>query len=70
MCNKLVCLIFVLKNVLVLGVIVLKEHEHIWTEQTEPNFKYTADQLLMSDFPKKTSDDFYLDPCKAGKSNY
>lgn len=65
MYNKLIGVFFVLKNVLVLGVIVLKDRENAWRQ----NSKYTVDQLLMSDFPKKISDDIYLDPCKAGKNS-
>lgn len=66
MCYKLIIVIFLLKTVLVLSVMVMKDQEHVYTEQLEPSFKYTVDQLLTTDFPKKTSDDIYLDPCKAG----
>lgn len=31
------------------------------------SFKYTIEELLTSTFPKKTSNDLDLDPCKAGK---
>lgn len=67
MCCKAIGLLFLLKHVLVSGIIVLKDRENPWTEQSEPNFKYTVDQLLGSDFPAKISDDIYMDPCKAGK---
>lgn len=69
MCNKLICVLFIVKNVLVASVVDLNDLENVWTQQVEPQFKYTVDQLLSSDFPTKISDDIYLDPCKAGKSN-
>lgn len=31
------------------------------------HFKYTIDELLNSNFPKKITNDLDLDPCKAGK---
>ncbi|KAG5891255.1 hypothetical protein JTB14_019663 [Gonioctena quinquepunctata] len=38
------------------------------TEQYQPTkFKFTADELLAGNFPKKSSNDSDLDPCKAGE---
>lgn len=70
MCNKVILgSLIILNNVfIVLSVTVSEEHENVWTQQSEPSFKYTVEQLLVGDFPKRTSDDIYLDPCKAGKS--
>lgn len=31
------------------------------------HFKYTIDELLTNNFPKKITNDLDLDPCKAGK---
>lgn len=61
--SKLFYLLFVLRYVLVFGVLVVNEKELV--PDTSP--KYTVEQLLEGDFPKKTSEDIYLDPCKAGK---
>lgn len=47
------------------SVIVEKEN---W-RAPPPHFKYTVDELLSRIFPKKVSNDIYLDPCKAGKLN-
>lgn len=69
MCYKFIGVFFLLKNVFVLSVIILKDQDHVYSGQLEPSFKYTIDQLLMNDFPKKTSDDIYMDPCKAGMFN-
>lgn len=34
----------------------------------KPIFKYTIEELLSNNFPKKSSNDLDLDPCKAGKN--
>lgn len=38
--------------------------------RTRHKQKFTIDELLTTVFPKKTSDDLDLDPCKAGKIHY
>lgn len=37
------------------------------TRTTNSKYKFTIEQLLNSHFPKKISNDFDLDPCKAGE---
>lgn len=65
--NKLVIIIIVLEGVSVFSAIFVRESAKEWPRKEMPRFKYTADQLLTAEFPKKTSDDIFLDPCKSGK---
>lgn len=46
---------------------LLRKSEKEWPDIEKPHFKYTMDQLLTANFPKRTSDDIFLDPCKSGK---
>lgn len=57
-----------LQSVLVLSARIFRESEKEWNIKDPPHFKYTTDQLLIANFPKKTSNDIFLDPCKSGKN--
>lgn len=65
MCKRVVILC-VLPFVAVVSSVIVQKHDKLWTKSYSPSFKYSVDDLLRTVFPKKTSDDIYLDPCKAG----
>lgn len=48
----------------VFGTVLIEKYSRT---SVQPHFKYTIDQLMTTVFPRKTSDDLDLDPCKAGK---
>lgn len=64
------CIVFVilLQTVCVFGAKLRLRSDKEWPRRELPHFKYTIDELLRADFPKKTSNDLYLDPCKSGKT--
>ncbi|CAG9768768.1 unnamed protein product [Ceutorhynchus assimilis] len=61
-------LICVLNSALLVSGSVLLENSYSRTMMrvNQSNEKYSIDELMNSVFPKKISDDVYLDPCKAG----
>lgn len=64
----IVTIILVFQSVNVLSARIVRRTEKEWHTKDLPHFKYTIDQLLSAHFPKKTSNDIFLDPCKSGKS--
>nr|XP_023021404.1 tolloid-like protein 2 [Leptinotarsa decemlineata] len=64
--SKILVIICFLTGALVSSSVIDKTRENYRTKYTSlPYFKYTVDELLTSNFPTKTSEDVYLDPCKA-----
>lgn len=66
----IVTVVLVLQSVFVLSARILRENEKEWYIKDLPHFKYTMDELLVANFPKKTSNDIFLDPCKSGKNTH
>lgn len=62
--------VLLFQSVWVLSSILSRDGEKEWNKKVFPHFKYTTEQLLKTEFPKKTSNDIYLDPCKSGEYNF
>ncbi|CAG9855331.1 unnamed protein product [Phyllotreta striolata] len=60
---KILAAVFVLHVVTVSGSVIVEKKEN-W-RSPRSNFKFSVDELLSRVFPTKTSNDLYMDPCKA-----
>lgn len=66
MLNKHLVIVFFFYQCCVLDCV----HTNVVDKRSERIFKFSIDELLNTVFPSSTTNDVYLDPCKAGKQTY